>query len=115
MTIYEPVFDTTGIYSGGVARDSAYGKQTKFPSYRLAGARGRFGAIATGIGYARRYFGKHPKRVGYAGSAFGGYLVASKTNARSNQFNQALRTTKYKYNRFRKQSKHRSCRCCCQG
>ncbi len=116
MAIYEPALDSTGIY-GGVGRDSPYGKSTIFRGHSIIRpGGGRISSIVQGAYYVGRYFRKNPRfgaRIAAVAGGAGVKYYASQ-NARSNQYNQALRPSYIsRYSKRRKQY-NGNCRCCHQ-
>ncbi len=62
MPIYEPVYNGEAIYSGGVGKDSPYGKATGLYKPALVGpGSGRIKLLIKGAHYVHRYFRKNPR------------------------------------------------------
>ncbi len=111
MGIYEPVQDGTGVFSGGVGKDSPYGKQTGQFRPKLFGRAGRFGPVISGAKYIGRYFRKNPRFGARIGAVAGGAGV--KYYASQSKYRQALRTTQSRSYRSWRYNKYRSRNCCC--
>ncbi len=115
MTLYEPALDGSGIFSGGVGKDSPYGKQTAFPRYSmLPRGRGRIGSIVQGAYYVGRYFRKNPRFGARIGAVVTGAGVRHfyGSNARTNKHYQTLRA-KGKQFGYKRKSKYNNTHCCC--
>ncbi len=76
MAIYEPTreFDDTGVYSGGVGKDSPYGKAPGLYNPKFSYGRGKARALFRGAQFAYNYVKKYPRfstRIGAVGVGAG--------------------------------------------
>ncbi len=111
MAIYEAV-DPTGVFSGGIVRDSLYGKSTGLFNPKIMGpGSGRIKLAIRGARYIGRYFRKNPRFAARIGAVAGGYGVSR--YASSNKYGKALRTTKLVYSRRRRTNTVNNKQCCC--
>ncbi len=118
MAIYEPVFDGSGVYGGGIGKDAPYGKATGLykPSIVRPGG-GRTQAIIQGGKYVYDYFRRYPSFGPRVVAVVGGHVVSS--YAKSNQRDQTLRDVfksngRSKYYRKSRNYTKRSSNCCCK-
>ncbi len=110
MAIYEPIQDGTGVYSGGVGKDSPYGKATGLYTPRLAGSRSRVGTIIEGMRFGYRAIRKHYKLSTGIGVIATGAGVRYATKG---TYRKALRQRKSVYNNRRRSRKQNNSNCCC--
>ncbi len=108
MALYEPVQDGTGVFSGGVGKDSPYGKATGLFKPRLSGNKGRIGTIVSGINYGSRYFRKNPRFAGRIAAVATGAAVRY---ASSGKYQKAFYPGQSVRNYSRKRKQYHSCKC----
>ncbi len=111
MAIYEAV-DPTGVFSGGIGRDSPYGKAPGLFKPKIMGpGSGRIKLAIRGAQYFGRYFRKNPRFAARIAAVAGGYGVSR--YASSNKYRKALRATKLVYGRRRRFNATNNKQCCC--
>ncbi len=112
MAIYEPTIQGTGIFSGGVGKDSPYGKSTGLFKPQYHRFSGRFGGIGTAIKFAGRYFQKNPRFGARIGAVAGGAAVKYAT---SGKYGKTYRSVQSRQRGFRKYNKPDNRDCCCHS
>ncbi len=112
MTIYDPVFDGTGIFSGGELGKN-YPTVGPFKNFkpRLSGRGGRFGPVISGAKYIGRYFRKNPRFGARIGAVVTGAAVEYATRSK---YRQTYRAATNIYGGSRRYSKYNNGSCCKQ-
>ena len=118
MAIYEPIIDSTGIYSGGVGKDAPYGKATGLYKPKIPGPGGRLGGLIQGASKVGNFLFANKRKLQGPAVVIGGHLVAS--NYKQHKALRATSTGKYSRRGSRqnpnrrsgKRSKHICCGCC---
>ncbi len=117
MAIYEPVFDSTGIFGGGeVGKDRPVSGNWASYKPKLVRGRGRAAAIIKGGQYLYRYLRNHPK-ISAGIVSVGGVAIG---NAINNSLNKTLRSNSghrgrkrsFRRNNSRANGSKRCCHCC---
>ncbi len=113
MTIYDPVFDGTGIFSGGeLGKNAPFYSPIKGYKINLSGGSGgRAQAIVSGAYHVGRYFAKNPRFGARIGAVAGGAVVKYATSRKYGKKVYSAQSVYNRKRRYRKSSNDRSC-CC---
>ncbi len=115
MTIYEPIMDGTGVFSGGIGKDAPYGKQTGLfkPNISKPGG-GRAQAIIAGARAGYNYFKKNPRFVARIGAVAGGAVVRYASDNTKRKTLRSVQSDFYSSRSYRNKVHGGQCCCRCQ-